>query len=218
MFKNILKACRPKQWTKNFIVFAGPAFNFNYSNNIFQNSIISVICFCLISSSIYLLNYVLDINSDRQHPIKKFRPIASGRIKIPLALALSFIIAFTSFLASYFLISGYFPLIILGYYLIQIFYCIKLKKEPILDLLCISTGFILRALAGIVACNLPFSPWFLLTIGMLSLFLARLLFIFYPHIMSFTCVSTRNFNVIDVSPFFTTFNPFCINDIPSTII
>ena len=63
-------------------------------------------------------------------------------------------------------------MIILGYYLIQIFYCIKLKKEPILDLLCISTGFILRALAGIVACNLPFSPWFLLTIGMLSLFIA----------------------------------------------
>ena len=67
MFNIIFQACRPRQWTKNFIVFAGPAFNFDYSGDILQNSIISVISFCLISSSIYLLNDVLDIKSDRKH-------------------------------------------------------------------------------------------------------------------------------------------------------
>ncbi len=171
MIKYILKACRPKQWTKNFIVFAGPAFNFDYSGDILQNSIISVISFCLISSSIYLLNDVIDIKSDRKHPIKKFRPIASGKLTIPLALIISFVFAITSIVGAHILIPGYLSYILLSYLLLQIIYCLKLKKEPILDIICISAGFFLRAFAGITACNLPNSPWFLLTVGMLALFL-----------------------------------------------
>lgn len=172
MFNIIFKACRPRQWTKNFIVFAGPAFNFDYSGDILQNSIISVISFCLISSSIYLLNDVLDIKSDRKHPIKKFRPIASGKLSIPLALITSFFLAFTSILGSHILIPGYLSYILLSYLILQIIYCLKLKKEPILDIICISSGFLLRASAGIVACKLPNSPWFLITVGMLALFLS----------------------------------------------
>ncbi len=172
MFKNILLACRPKQWTKNFIVFAGPAFNFNYSGYLVWNSIISFICFCLISSSIYLLNDVLDIKSDKKHPIKKFRVIASGKISSRLALTLSLSLALTSIFGALIFIPGNFHYLLLGYLILQIIYCLKLKREPILDIFSISTGFLLRASAGIVACQLPNSPWFLLTVGMLALFLA----------------------------------------------
>ena len=88
----LLKACRPNQWTKNLIIFSAPLFNFKYSSEIWIPSIYTTLCFCLISSAIYLINDVLDIESDKKHPVKCYRPIASGKITIGLGVFYSVIL------------------------------------------------------------------------------------------------------------------------------
>tara|TARA_Y100000589_G_scaffold153752_1_gene146445 strand:- start:3365 stop:4282 length:918 start_codon:yes stop_codon:yes gene_type:complete len=167
----LLQSCRPRQWTKNLLVVAAPIFSFQLNETIFFNTFIALICFCLISSSIYLLNDSLDVNQDRLHPIKKYRPIASGQISISYARFCSILFLLTSFLISL-NISKLLFLILILYTVIQIAYCIKLKNKPIFDLLCISSGFLLRSIAGGVASILDISPWFLLTVGLLAFFLA----------------------------------------------
>tara|TARA_B100000212_G_scaffold227173_1_gene172496 strand:- start:4622 stop:5533 length:912 start_codon:yes stop_codon:yes gene_type:complete len=169
--KSLLKSIRVKQWTKNLLVFSAIIFAFDFNKQAISNTSLAFISFCLISSAIYLINDFFDIKSDRLHPVKKFRPIASGELSKLEALLSATILALSSlFLAS--LISFNLLFIVSIYFLLQIFYCIRLKKEPILDLLSISSGFLLRALAGVSASNLSFSPWFSLSIGLLSLFLA----------------------------------------------
>ena len=170
--KYIYIACRPKQWPKNLLVFAAPLFTFSSDLDIWLNSSISLIAFCLISSSIYLINDSLDIKSDRNHPEKKNRPIASGLITKKEALFYAGLLIVCSLIISKTFVNLSLSSVILIYLLIQLCYCIRLKNEPILDLFCISSGFLLRAIAGGVAANLAISPWFLLTIGLLALFLA----------------------------------------------
>ncbi len=170
-YKSILIACRPNQWTKNFIVFSAPLFSFSLDGKIWLSGLYAFIIFSLISSSVYLINDSLDIKSDRNHPKKKYRPIASGKVPIECALILASFLLISSLVLSY-MISKPLSLIVFLYFLIQIFYCLYLKKKPILDIFSIASGFLLRALAGIAACSLPNSPWFLLTVGLLALFLA----------------------------------------------
>ncbi len=169
--KDLIKACRPKQWTKNLLVFAAPFFSFSTSFDIWFSSFICFISFCLASSSIYLINDTIDINSDKIHPYKKYRAIASGRISIKKAIISSLLIFAASLLIASSInnISAY---IIIIYFIIQIAYCFRLKNEPFLDIFCISSGFLLRAIAGVKSANFDFSPWFLLSIGLLALFLA----------------------------------------------
>ncbi len=169
--RQLLIACRPKQWTKNFLVFAAPLFNFQFEKYIFLSSLAAFMVFSLISSSIYLLNDCIDLDSDKKHPRKKFRPIASGKISRKSAISFSIILVFLSIIISL-QINLILTIVILIYLLIQLFYCLWLKREPILDIFCIASGFLLRAIAGLVSSSLPNSPWFLLTIGLFSLFLA----------------------------------------------
>jgi len=169
--KNIYFACRPRQWTKNFFVFTAPIFAFQFDYATLRNTTFAFLCFCLASSSIYLLNDILDINSDKLHPKKKNRPIASGLVSIKLAFFTSIFLFLSSLLIS-FSISKVFSLVILIYFVIQFFYCIKLKQEPILDIFCISSGFLLRTLGGGLSSSLIISPWFLITVGFLALFLS----------------------------------------------
>ncbi len=164
-------ACRPKQWPKNLLVFAVPLFSFVFDLRIWGQSFLTFICFCLISSSIYLINDCIDINSDRSHPFKKFRPIASGKLKIKSAIYFSILLSLLSLVLALNINLSLF-LIIISYTIIQLFYCLKLKNLPILDLFCITFGFLLRAIAGGIATNLFISSWFILTVGLLSLFLA----------------------------------------------
>ena len=169
--KYLLLACRPKQWTKNLIVFAAPFFSFSTIFEVWISSLVCFISFCLISSSIYLINDSIDIESDKQHPSKKFRPIASGLVSIKKAIFFSIILFISSLLIA-FSVNQIIPLIIIFYFLLQIFYCLKLKNQPIIDIFCISSGFLIRSIAGVKASNLDFSPWFILSIGLLALFLA----------------------------------------------
>ena len=171
-FLIILKAWRVDQWSKNLLVFSAPLFTFQFSNyHILISSFYTFLSFCLISSSIYLVNDIVDAEADKKHPVKKYRPIASGLLSKSNALIFSFLLACLSlFIASSIniLLIG----IISIYLLLQITYSFKLKNKPLLDIQCIASGFLLRAMAGGVASGLYLSPWFLLTVWLISLFLA----------------------------------------------
>ncbi len=167
----LVQACRPRQWTKNLLVFSAPLFAFRIDSNVWLAACVSLIAFCLISSAIYLLNDSLDVEADRQHPRKRHRPIAAGLVPVPMALATAVLLAGISLTLAA-VVSGLLAGVILAYALIQVGYCLRLKREPLLDLFCIASGFLLRAMAGGVAADLALSPWFLLTVGLLALFLA----------------------------------------------
>jgi len=170
-FKFYLKAARPKQWSKNLFVFAAPLFANNFNLQILINSLFAFTLFSTISSAIYFLNDAIDIEKDKLHPKKKFRPIAYGYISQKEAIQTSIILLiFGNALA--FIFNKYFGIIIIIYCLIQISYCIYLKDKPILDIYCISSGFLLRALAGGVSTGVNLSPWFMLTVFLIALFLA----------------------------------------------
>lgn len=167
----LVEAARPRQWTKNLIVFAGPLFSFRLEPALWMGAAGACAAFCLVSSSVYLLNDVIDIEDDRKHPSKRFRAIASGRVPVRLALLASAVLLIGSLLLGLVIHPGLAPVLLI-YALIQLAYCLRLKREPLLDLLCIASGFLLRAMAGVLGAGIGFSPWFLLTVGLLALFLA----------------------------------------------
>ena len=167
----LFKASRPKHWTKNLLVFAAPLFSFQPELIIWKKSFETLFCFCLLSSAVYLLNDVIDVKSDRLHPIKKYRPIAAKLLDIRTACIFSLILIITSLYLGL-LVSSYLFIILSIYLIIQILYTLKLKEEPLFDLFCISSGFLLRAIGGGISSGLIISPWFLLSIGLLALFLA----------------------------------------------
>ena len=171
IIKNLFLASRPNQWTKNLLVFLAPLFAFSFDTQILLTSIKAFIAFCLISSSIYLINDSIDKDKDKEHPTKKFRAIASGLVSIKSAFILSLVYFSLSFIIG-FSINIFFGFILILYFLVQILYCFKLKHIPIIEFFCIASGFILRSVAGGVAANIFISSWFLLSVGMLSLFLA----------------------------------------------
>ena len=175
-FKNQLSqaisACRIRQWSKNLLVFGAPLFSFRFGDlSIWKLSIAAFLSFCLISSAIYILNDIIDIESDRKHPRKRNRPIAAGSLTIKRATFIAILLAMSSFLLAKQINISLIVIIVL-YVLIQLAYSLRLKKEPLLDIFCIATGFLLRASAGGMSAELYISPWFLLTVWLLSLFLA----------------------------------------------
>lgn len=163
-------ALRPRQWTKNLIVFAAPLFAFSLSWHSISGSLLAFIAFCCASSGFYLINDIVDVESDRQHPVKCQRPIAAGQVKIPAAIAIAFFLVGSSLLISW-LCSPTLGAIMLCYNILQIAYNLKLKKTLILDIFAIATGFVLRAYGGAAAANVALSSWFLLCTAMLALFL-----------------------------------------------
>ena len=166
--RSLIKACRPRQWTKNILVFAAPLFSFQFSNwSIWLDAFFAMLSFCFISSSIYLINDVLDVNADREHPLKSLRPIASGMVTFKQALLTSLMMSMLSLTMAAVVSVKLFGLIC-AYFLIQLGYCFCLKREPILDLFCIASGFLLRSIAS----SVYLSSWFLLTVILLALFLA----------------------------------------------
>ena len=171
IIKSLFLASRPNQWTKNLLVFLAPLFAFSFDTQTLLTSIKAFIAFCLISSSIYLINDCIDKDKDKKHPTKKFRAIASGLVSIKSAFIISLVYFSLSFIIG-FSINIFFGFILILYFLVQILYCFKLKQIPIIEFFCIASGFILRSVAGGVAANIFISSWFLLSVGMLSLFIA----------------------------------------------
>jgi len=167
----LVEACRPRQWTKNLLVFAAPLFAFRFEAAVWWPAVGALGAFCLISSAIYLLNDCLDVTADRAHPGKRNRPVAAGLVRVSRALQMAALLAVLSLGLAAWVTPGLAGVVLL-YGLIQVGYCLQLKRMPLLDLFCIASGFLLRAIAGAVAARLTPSPWFLLTVGLLALFLA----------------------------------------------
>ena len=167
----LFETCRPRQWTKNFLIFAATLFTFNFSLDIWVSTLAVFVCFCLTSSSVYIFNDILDIKSDKKHPIKSKRPIPSGRLSVSLASIFAIFLIIFSIYFTY-LINPFISSTLILYLLIQFFYCIGLKRKPILDIFCIALGFLCRAMAGLFSSGSLASHWFILTIGLLALFLA----------------------------------------------
>ncbi|WP_228409492.1 decaprenyl-phosphate phosphoribosyltransferase [Radiobacillus deserti] len=166
------KQLRPRQWVKNFLVFAALLFSFEfYHIEALGQSIFGFIVFCFTASSIYILNDYRDREADRHHPEKKHRPMASGALPVSIALLTGGILLFTGLLSS-FLVNKLFFAIVLIYFTMNVLYSIWLKHVVIIDIMIIAAGFVLRAISGAVIIEVPFTPWFLLCIMLLSLFLA----------------------------------------------
>ncbi len=163
---------RPRQWTKNVFVFAALVFDgklFHLQD--FLRTLAGFGLFCLISSAIYIFNDLMDVASDRQHPVKKNRPIASGRLPIPLALLGGVVLSLLA-LGLGFLLTWQFALTILVYFLMMLVYSRWLKHVPILDVLILAAGFVLRVHSGTTLIVVErFSPWLYVLMTLLALYL-----------------------------------------------
>jgi len=155
----ILVTLRPQQWVKNLLLFAGLIFSQNFYNlNLLLKSLAAFGLFCLLSSSIYVINDIMDIEGDRKHPLKSNRPIAKGEIKISTAFLLFILLALVSFGLSI-LLSRPFALMALSYFALNLVYTQYLKHVVIIDVMCIAFGFVIRAVAGAVVIGVEISAW-----------------------------------------------------------
>jgi decaprenyl-phosphate phosphoribosyltransferase len=169
---HLLKTVRPRQWVKNFAVFAALLFSgFLFDPNYFWKTVEAFAVFCSLASAIYIINDVVDAPEDRKHPFKKKRPIASGDLPIPLAIFAAITALAVVFVWSW-NISFFFFLVCLIYFLLNLSYTQYLKKVPILDLITIASFYTLRVYAGAIVSNLHMNVWFLLTVISIALFLA----------------------------------------------
>jgi 4-hydroxybenzoate polyprenyltransferase len=169
----ILKSMRPRQWLKNIFVFAALVFDrqlFSYRS--FLTTSLAVLLFGLVSSLSYLINDLVDIEADRKHPKKQHRPLASGILSQKNAGIGVIILAVFVFPAS-FVLDFVFGLIISAYFLLMLAYSMVLKRIPLLDVMVIATGFVLRVAAGVVVINIDMlSPWLFVATTFLALFIA----------------------------------------------
>lgn len=170
-FKYMIKLLRPKHWIKNFFVFGAVIFSNNIINlEIVKANMITFIAFCLISSSVYILNDIVDVERDKKHPKKCERPIASGNISVTKARITGSILVIASLSIAISINKLIFVVVVL-YLLNNIIYSFKIKNIILLDVFSISIGFILRLLAGGIATNVETSKWIILCTLFLSLFL-----------------------------------------------
>lgn len=173
MLLALLETMRPRQWTKNAFVFVALIFD----KKIFDlpslvNTLIAFGLLCLMSSSVYIMNDLSDIESDRQHPKKQMRPLPAGRLNPTVALAAGVLMAIGS-LAAGFLLNPVFGLVLLTYLVTQVAYTYWLKHVVLLDVFIIALGFVLRIGAGVAVIEVErFSPWLYIFGGFLALFLA----------------------------------------------
>jgi len=169
---NVLITLRPSQWTKNLLVFAGILFGHRlFEPAAIVAAVAAFVIFCALSGVVYLVNDVTDRAGDRLHPLKATRPIASGALPVPTALAFAAFIAAAA-LAGSFAISWRFAGVALAYLVLQSLYSGPLKHVIIIDALTIAIGFVLRAVAGAVAVDVEISHWLLVCTVLLALFIA----------------------------------------------
>jgi 4-hydroxybenzoate polyprenyltransferase len=167
----LLVAMRPRQWTKNLLVFAGLIFSRSVHDPVLvARSTAAFGLFCLLSGGIYLINDVVDADRDRNHPQKRHRPIASGRLPGSVALAVGIALLVGASLAA-FLLSPRFGVVAVAYAALLSGYSAGLKHVVIVDTLIIAAGFVLRALAGVVVLDVELSNWLILCTILLALFL-----------------------------------------------
>lgn len=188
-FYALLLAMRPRQWTKNLALFVGLVFAQRLLNPLlFERAAIAFVAFCLASSSIYLFNDLLDLENDRQHPKKKYRPLAAGTLPVSwakMAIGLLWLVCASLTTLLFFIPTAetnlfdslgganvLFAATVAAYLILMILYGLRLKHVVLLDVFVIAAGFALRILAGAVVIPVSISPWLYIVTIMLSLFLA----------------------------------------------
>lgn len=171
-FKALLLLMRPKQWIKNLFIFGAIIFSGNFSSrSLILDNLFVFVMFCLTSSSVYIFNDIIDADKDRKHPIKKYRPIASGKVSKTQGIVfdiilLALIITFTSRININIL------LLLIGYIIMNVFYSFILKNVVIIDVMIITAGFVMRLASGGMATHVELSPWIILCTILLALFIA----------------------------------------------
>ncbi len=167
----LVRALRPKQWLKNVLVAAAPlAAGTLLVWTTFEHVAITFVSFCLVSSAGYLVNDVLDAEADRKHPTKRNRPVASGALRARTALLVAGPISAAGLAIGFFLVSPRVGLVLLVYLASTFGYSLAIKHQPVFDLAVVSAGFVLRAIAGGIAAQVPLTQWFLLVASFGSLF------------------------------------------------
>lgn len=166
----LVRALRPRQWTKNILVVVAPvAAGVIGRGSVLLELLIAVVAFTLASSGVYLVNDVVDLDLDRAHPVKCRRPLASGQLSLPVA-RVSAVACFVGALAVATAAGWQLAAVVALYITLSILYSAWLKHEPVLDLALVSSGFLLRAIGGGVATQVPLSHWFVLATGLGALF------------------------------------------------
>jgi len=163
---------RPRQWLKNGLVYVPLFFDGKLTDpNSIVRTTIAFVLLCMMSGAVYIMNDLKDIDKDRQHPKKRYRPLASGQLNPTVAAVAAVLLAVFSLIVGFFL-SPAFDLVLLTYLVIQIAYTFYLKNVVLLDVMTIAAGFILRVAAGVAVINVErFSPWLYVCTGLLALFM-----------------------------------------------
>lgn len=172
VLRGLLRTMRPHQWTKNVIVFAGIVFDGQlFILDSFLRVLAAFVLLCLLSGSVYIINDLVDIESDRQHPTKRLRPLPSGQLPVRVGIAAAIVIPVIVLILALAL-RWQFAVVLLAYLILQLFYSFGLKHIVIVDILAITTGFVLRVAAGVIVIQVArFSPWLYASTALLALFL-----------------------------------------------
>ncbi len=168
---NYIKLVRVPQWIKNFFVFVPLLFSRHiFDKDFILNASIAFLIFCLVTSIVYIFNDIVDIEADRAHPVKKNRPLPSGKISVRNAvIVLIGFLVLTGFLFP--VMNVHFRIFLLAYFILNIFYTFIFKHMVLLDIFSIALGFMLRVFAGASVINVEVSSWLILTTMFISLFL-----------------------------------------------
>lgn len=169
-FPPLIESLRPLQWVKNLLVFAAPVFAFAITVENAAKLAVSFVVFCAVASATYLANDLFDLEADRLHPIKRNRPLPSGRVR-PLTARVLSTLLFVGGLTASWLVAPGFALVVASYILIQAGYNLSFKNIVILDVMFLASGFVLRAVAGGVVAQVDISPWFLFCVALLAFFI-----------------------------------------------
>lgn len=170
--KAAIVAMRPRQWLKNVLVFAAPlAAGSIFEPDVLVPSLIAFVAFCLISSSTYIINDLRDVSADQQHPSKRSRPIPAGHLPRTAAIVEAVVLALLAVVIAA-VARPELVAVVVVYFVFTLAYSMFLKHEPVIELALLAMGFLLRAIAGGVASDLPISQWFLIVAGFGSLFMA----------------------------------------------
>jgi len=169
----LFKAMRPRQWTKNVVVFAALIFDVKFTQlDPLLRSVVAFILFCLVSSAVYLLNDLADMEKDRAHPTKRNRPLAAGTLS-PRVAVVAIVLLLGVSLPIGFAVDTGLGIILTGYFLLNVAYSFRLKHIVIIDAIVVAAGFVMRVSAGAVVVNVErFSPWLYVCITMLALLIA----------------------------------------------
>jgi decaprenyl-phosphate phosphoribosyltransferase len=166
----LLRATRPRQWTKNLLVLAAPTAAGSIGQpRVIGHSVEAFFIFVAASASTYLLNDVVDRRKDRLHPVKKSRPVASGELPVRLALWVAVLLATVALSSAALAFGAALVVVATAYLVVSVSYSLALKRVPLVELACVAAGFALRAVAGGAMAHLPISPWFLMVASFGSL-------------------------------------------------